>query len=232
MEIKRTVLALYGGPRESMGSRSGGNAWSHGRGVIGSPAGGVVVPNLIGLDYVQAANSLYEVSLTTGTVLPTIQGATPQNAAKVFYQNPSAGATVAEGTAVSYSFYEYQAPPPVFGPTDNWAIDNIGNGTSIAFLSSSYPDQEPEWAEIIAAPSDFKVVIAGGDLDGEYPIVDAGAFGPTSPGMTLMTVYPSPPGFNRPGYDIPPGYKGFGTAPGMSMWNGTQIPGSASIVRH
>jgi hypothetical protein len=38
VEIKRTVLAPYGGPRESMGSRSGGNAWSHGRGVIGSPA--------------------------------------------------------------------------------------------------------------------------------------------------------------------------------------------------
>jgi hypothetical protein len=104
MEIKRTVLAPYGGPRESMGSRSGGNAWSHGRGVIGSPADGVVVPDLLGLTASEALQALEDVGLI-GLPETTTEGATAENDGQVSLQQPTAGTRVAPGTSVNYLVY-------------------------------------------------------------------------------------------------------------------------------
>lgn len=161
MEIKRTVLPPYGGPREESGAN--GSLWSMGGKIIGSPA------------------------------------AEPE-------------------------------PVVAYGPSQNWATENMGSGSSFLFFSSSYPDQDPEWAAIVANPTAYKLVITGGPIAGTYPIGFAGAFGPTAPGVTLMGLYQS--NNTSTGFDITSNLIGLETSE-MSYWvnaGRTPVAGTASIV--
>lgn len=155
MEIKQSILNPFG-PRETMGSSSGGNSWNHGRGVIGSP------------------------------------GAEP--------------------------------PPPaaIIGPTTNWLTFFGGR---FILPSTIYPDPETVWADIIANPTAYSLVIEGGPQAGTYPISEASQFGPTAPGIVGLSV-------DTPEFDFPDRLIGLeGAEMSYFVGNGwTPTAGTASIV--
>jgi hypothetical protein len=160
MEIKRTVLPPYGGSREEMGG--GTSAWTYGRGVIGSPADGVVVPNLIGLTASQAGEALENVGLVFSFTNTSI-GATEGNNGTVGSQSPNPGTLVNAGSTVAFSRFDYVAPAALVGPTNNWVI-NMG------------PMYFPEITTLpseLNTPTNYKLVLSGGDWAGEWPIASA-----------------------------------------------------------
>jgi hypothetical protein len=111
MEIKRTVLPPFGGPREESGAN--GSLWSMGGGIIGSPGAEdnrVAVPNVIGLSHQDA----YEVILAAGLTY-LVTGPEPVYFQTIFYQSPDAGTLVEPGSQVEIEVLELA--DATFNPT-------------------------------------------------------------------------------------------------------------------
>ena len=134
MEIKRTVLPPFGGSREEMGG--GASAWTYGRGVIGSPADGVVVPDLTGLTASEALEALGNVGLVSSASAKT-SGATEGNNGTVASQSPNPGILVNAGSTVVYSVFEYIEPEEPGSVSWTWSNpEDLASGLSLVFLSS------------------------------------------------------------------------------------------------
>ena len=223
MEIKRTVLPPYGGPREDSGAN--GSLWSMGGKIIGSSGAEdnrVAVPMLIGLTASQALEALESVGLIPGPSTTTF-GATEGNDGTVAAQAELANTLVNVGAIVSYAIFEYTAPPAALvGPTTNWLT---AFGGKFILPSTIYPEPETEWADIVANPIAYSLVIEGGPLAGTYPISEALQFGPTAPGIVALSV-------DTLEFDFPDRLIGLEGAE-MSYWVGNgwaPTAGTASIV--
>jgi hypothetical protein len=105
MEIKRTTLPPFGGPREESGAN--GSLWSMGGKIIGSPADGVVVPNIVGLSPIEAIDLLTSLGLAHDTGQSIYVGATQENNGMVASQSLTAGTLVNVGSTVTYSTFSY-----------------------------------------------------------------------------------------------------------------------------
>lgn len=165
MEIKRTVLPPYGGPREESGAN--GSLWSMGGKIIGSPGAednGVAVPNLIGLTASEALEALQDVGLVSGfspNTGTTTVGATAGNDGTVYGQSPTPGTLVNAGSIISYAVFDYVAP--LVGPTNNWLIQ----------MGPMYFPEITVLPSELNTPTNYKLVLSGGDSPGEWPIASA-----------------------------------------------------------
>jgi beta-lactam-binding protein with PASTA domain len=198
------------------------------------------VPNIVGLTQQQAEAAISNAGLVVDTVYTSTDGATSSNSGSVKEQVPAAGTEVPQGSGVTFVVYEYLGALPYYGPTGNWGALEFAEGQSyIRILSGSYPDQDPEWADIIANPELYKIVIENvtgggtfpaGSFEGEYLIGYASATGPTSPGITYLDLYLDPNGSSGgSGYSIANAVGGSGTINGMWSVRTTDIGGTVSI---
>jgi hypothetical protein len=218
MEIKRTVLPPYGGSREEMGG--GTSAWTYGRGVIGSPADGVVVPNLIGLNASEALEALENAGLVS-SVSNTASGATEGNDGTVGSQSPNPGILVNAGSTVVYSIFEYVATPPaaLVGPTTNWISDTMSSNFRFPGITV-FPDE-------LNSPTEYKLVLSGGSIDGEWTLPNDVSISFMDGNILVIRwgmMTSNRPGFNSPGAYV--GTTNTGSAPGSP----TVDNATASIV--
>lgn len=70
----------------------------------------VIVPDVRGLDAVDAETAIVAADLILGTVSTTATGATAENDGLVKSQSPTAGTQKNQGDAVNITVYEYVAP--------------------------------------------------------------------------------------------------------------------------
>jgi hypothetical protein len=192
MEIKRTVLPPFGGPREESGAN--GSLWSMGGKIIGSPADGVVVPNIVGLSTIEAIDLLTSLGLAHDTGQSIYVGATQENNGMVASQSPTAGTLVNIGSTVVYSSFSYSSSvvPNLIGePAANAVnillsvgLDALNTSTSMYYQGAIINYQSPIAGTLVSPGSvveyrypDQVIFYGGGqDFGGEDSIFIAGSY--------------------------------------------------------
>jgi beta-lactam-binding protein with PASTA domain len=116
----------------------------------------VIVPNLSGLSRSQAKTSLESVGLTWSETASNIENVNLDQS--IVNQGTSSGVTVNIGTSISFTYYNYVAPPPYYNPYYNpynnpyyWnKFPKIRTCTNVCYISKNIIIEEVQFINKLA----------------------------------------------------------------------------------